>query len=173
MCCVLLFVLYRLVLQVNGHWSGTLQNVLTFTNSPVKVMCGVLVSPCGRPFRMEGNLTRYIITLHLHYILYNNIIILSQNSHHYKNWSWTSNLITAIFVSRFCLENERTRCDTLHWCWEPYGVSTSVSRANVYSDERMLDVQVRNLIVSWALFSHGVSLGSWSIEMREQRTNYK
>lgn len=51
---------FRLVLQVNGHSNGTLQNVSTSTNSPVKVTCGVLVSPCGRPFPTEGSLTRYV-----------------------------------------------------------------------------------------------------------------
>lgn len=46
-------------------------------------------------------------------------------------------------------ENERTRRDSLHWMWESHGVSSSMSRANVCSDEWMLDLQVRNWLSEW------------------------
>lgn len=47
------------------------------------------------------------------------------------------------FFPIFCLENERPRGDPLHWGWKSHGVSTNMSRPNVYIDDGMLDVQVR------------------------------
>ena len=59
-----------------------------------------------------------------------------------QDWSWTSIYSSCLF--QLCPENERTRGDSLHWKWEPNGLSSSLSRANVYPDERVLDLQVRN-----------------------------
>lgn len=53
--CVFLF---RPRLMGSGRWSGTLQSVWPTLNSHPKVMCGALVSSCGRPTPMARNRTR-------------------------------------------------------------------------------------------------------------------
>ena len=56
--CVCAWV-HRHAQQENGRWSGMLPNAWTSTSSPARVMSGALVSPCGKPFLMEENHTRY------------------------------------------------------------------------------------------------------------------
>lgn len=55
---------------------------------------------------------------------------------------WTLTLNSWCF-KLFWVENERSRSDTLYRWWRPFRVSTSMSRENVLTDERMLDLFVR------------------------------
>ena len=90
---VLLLDFFRRRLQEDGHLSGMHRSVSILPSLTVNLMCGAMVSQCGRPSLLEPSPTRSVSVGVLHSCIY--------TSMHSKGLFYSSGLlITVVFYTR-------------------------------------------------------------------------